>query len=54
MDFVSLGFYAIICGLLGVAAPNMGPPAMRLGIGAAIGIIAAILLPMIRGLVTGY
>lgn len=48
MDFIALGFYACVCGLLGVFAPNLGSFAMRLSIGAAVGAASAIVLPLIR------
>jgi hypothetical protein len=48
MDPVTLTFYAVVCGLLGLAGPTLGRPMIRLGIGAAIGLIAAAALPTIR------
>jgi len=48
MDPITLSFYAVVCGLLGLAGPRLGRPMMRLGIGAAIGLIAAGALPTIR------
>ncbi len=48
MDPFVLGFYAVICGVLGWVAPNLGPPFVRFGIGAVIGIVAAGLLPTLR------
>ncbi|WP_421701931.1 hypothetical protein [Aliiroseovarius sp.] len=48
MDPVALGFYAVICGLLSLAAPSLGRPFLRLGIGALVGIIAAAVLPMLK------
>ena len=54
MDMISLGFYAVICGLLSFLAPNLGPPFLRLGIGAAVGIVAAILLPFLKGAIGTY
>ncbi len=53
MDIVTLAFYAVICGALGLIAPNLGRPVFRLGVGAFVGIVAASVLPMIRGFV-GY
>ncbi len=49
MDMISLAFYAAICGILSYFAPNFGPPFARLGIGAVVGIIAATLLPILKG-----
>lgn len=51
MDPVTLVFYAVVCGLLGLAAPAMRTAKMRLGIGAAVGLVAAALLPVLRGMV---
>jgi hypothetical protein len=49
MEPIALGFYAIVCGLLGAAGPKLGALPMRLGIGAAVGLIAASVLPVIQG-----
>ena len=49
MDVTALIFYAIICGVLSMAAPSLGRPLARLGIGAVVGIVAAALLPVLRG-----
>lgn len=54
MDFVSIGFYACICGLLGVFAPHLRTPAIRLGVGAVVGVIAALVLPVLKGTMMGY
>lgn len=54
MDPLSLVFYAAVCGLLSAVAPNLGGPAPRLAIGAVVGIAAAALLPLLRGMLTGY
>jgi len=54
MEPISLAFYAGVCGLLGVVAPRLGGFVSRLLIGGIVGIIAALLLPMIRGMLTGY
>ncbi|MDU8911372.1 hypothetical protein [Aestuariicoccus sp. MJ-SS9] len=48
MDFVALGFYAVVCGLLGLAGPRLGPPTVRFGIGAVVGLIAVTVLPLLR------
>ena len=50
MDVTALLFYAAICGLLSLAGPRLGAPLTRLGIGAAVGILAAALLPTLRGM----
>lgn len=48
MDPITLSFYGVICGLLGLAGPSLGRPALRLFIGAAVGILAAGVLPYLR------
>ena len=54
MDPISLAFYAIVCGCLSVFAPNLGGFAPRLAVGAGVGIVAALVLPLLRGLFGGY
>lgn len=53
MDLTSIAFYAAVCGVLGVAAPNLGGMPIRLAFGAAVGIVAAIILPLLKGMI-GY
>jgi len=48
MDPFVMTIYAVICGCLSWAAPNLGRPAWRLGIGASVGVMAAALLPTLR------
>lgn len=48
MDPISLGFYAVICGLLSYFAPNLGTAIPRLAVGAVVGIAAATVLPWIK------
>jgi len=48
MDPVTLGFYAIVCAILGVISPGLGPMGTRLIIGAGVGLVAAAMLPLIR------
>lgn len=48
MDPVSLGFYASVCGLLGLAGPKLGAAPIRLAIGALVGVVAVSLLPHIK------
>ncbi|MEM7722795.1 MAG: hypothetical protein AAF376_10505 [Pseudomonadota bacterium] len=48
MDITALIFYAIVCALLSMASPRLGTPVKRLAIGAAVGIVAAALLPILR------
>lgn len=54
MEPVSLVFYAVVCGLLSVFAPNFGGVMPRMAIGAVVGIVAAVSLPFLRGAVLGY
>ncbi len=54
MDITALGFYAVICGVLSFAAPKLGRPFLRFAIGAAVGIVAATVLPMIKGAMGVY
>lgn len=53
MEPVSIIFYAVICGLLSVFAPNLGGALPRMTIGAVVGIAAALALPYVRGAI-GY
>ena len=53
MEPISLAFYAAVCGLLSVFAPNLGGAVPRLAVGAVVGIIAAAVLPSLRGMM-GY
>lgn len=50
MDPVSLGFYATVCGLLGLAGPRLGTAPFRLAIGALVGIVAVAALPHVKTL----
>ena len=52
MDPLALALYAIICGALSVLAPNLGGFLPRL-VAAAVGIVAAALLPVIKGVDRG-
>lgn len=49
MDIVALAFYAAVCGILSLFAPNLGGRVQRLLIGAGVGVMAAAILPAIRG-----
>ena len=50
MDPISLGFYASVCGLLGLAGPRLGAAPIRLAIGAVVGVLAVAVLPQIKEL----
>lgn len=54
MEPISLVFYAIVCGLLSAFAPNLGGMPVRLAVGAVVGIAAAAVLPVLRGMMGGY
>lgn len=53
MDPVALVFYALVCGILSLASPRLGTPFLRMAIGAAVGIAAAFLLPVLKDAVGG-
>lgn len=48
MDPVSLIYYALVCGLLGFAAPWLRNPFVRFVVGVAVGLVAAGVLPLLR------
>ena len=52
MDITALSFYAVVCGALSVAAPNLGRPAVRFALGALVGILAAAVLPVLKGFIS--
>ena len=54
MEPISLAFYATVCGFLSLFAPWFGGLAPRLVVGAVVGIIAALTLPFIKGMMAGY
>ena len=51
MDLVVMTYYASICGVLGLASPQVRHPAARFVVGVAIGAVAARLAPVFRALV---
>ena len=53
MDPFALIFYAAVCGALSWLAPNLGGATLRMGVGAVVGILAAMLLPIVRGMIGG-
>jgi hypothetical protein len=53
MDPFVLTFYAVICGFLGAFVPESLQRWARFLLGAGVGIVAAGILPMLRGIV-GY
>jgi hypothetical protein len=50
MDATAIAWYAVICGVLSALAPSFGGRLVRVLIGGVVGIIAATVLPMFRGL----
>ena len=54
MDPIAIVFYAIICGCLSLFAPNLGGMAPRLAVGAVVGVLAAILLPVLKTMAGAY
>ncbi len=50
MDPIAIVFYALVCGVLSLFAPNMGGRVPRLAIGAVVGVVAALLLPVLKSL----
>ena len=48
MDFVVLAYYAIVCGILALAAPWLTRALVRLAVGACVGLMAAGVLPALR------
>ncbi|MFQ6548319.1 hypothetical protein AADZ90_010195 [Aestuariibius sp. 2305UL40-4] len=54
MDALSISFYAIVCGFLGVAIPPRLAPLLRFCLGAGVGVAAPPILTGIRSLFGGY
>jgi hypothetical protein len=54
MDPITLTFYAVVCSCLSVAALKFLGLPIRLGIGASVGILAAISLPHIKNVMNAY
>jgi hypothetical protein len=50
---LTLAYYALVCALLGVAAPHLGQRWVRLVIGAIVGLTAATLLPYLKTRLAG-
>ena len=51
MDMLTTAYYAIICAVLGMAAPVFGNAAGRLLFGAAVGVAAALMLPHVKAMI---
>lgn len=54
MDPITITFYAVVCGCLSAASPRVPKLPVRLAVGAVVGIIAALLLPFLKGMMSGY
>lgn len=48
IDPTAVAWYAAICGALSAFSPSFGGRALRVGIGAAVGVAAATLLPVVK------
>ena len=48
MDPVAMTFYGAICGVLALASPWAENRWTRFGIGVAVGLVAALILPAVR------
>ncbi|WP_424972371.1 hypothetical protein [Dinoroseobacter sp. S76] len=53
MDPVALVFYAAICAILSLFAPQLGGRVTRLAVGAGVGVLAAAVLPLLRTTLLG-
>ena len=51
VDTVAIVWYAAVCGALSGFAPSFGGRALRLGIGAVVGIVAATVLPLVKSMI---
>ena len=51
MDPFTLIYYAAVCACLGFLAPRLGKGSVRFVVGAIVGIAAAAVLPVVRGMV---
>jgi hypothetical protein len=51
MDLAVSAYYAAICGVLGLAAPRVENPWLRFLLGVVVGVAAARIAPVFRGLV---
>lgn len=48
IDPTAVAWYAAICGALSAFAPSFGGRTLRIAVGAAVGVAAATLLPVVR------
>lgn len=49
MDVTAMMFYALVCGGLGAVSPRLPTVWLRFTVAALVGIVAAALLPVLRG-----
>lgn len=49
MDVTAMAFYALVCGGLGAVSPRFPSLWHRVTVAALVGIVAAALLPLLRG-----
>lgn len=49
MDIFTLTFYGIICGTLAYTSPTINNKMLRLAVGVGVGLLAAGVLPLIKG-----
>ncbi|MDB0061861.1 MAG: hypothetical protein QNL58_03765 [Octadecabacter sp.] len=54
MDPITITFYAVVCGCLSVVAPRFPGLPIRLGVGVAVSIFAASILPLIKDMIGPY
>lgn len=54
MDAFNIVYYGVICGVLGLTSPWLGRRLLRFGIGIGVGVIGAALLPVLKGMMSGY
>ncbi len=51
MEWTALTFYAVVCGALSTVSPALTSPLVRLVSGAAVGVVAATVLPVLQGII---
>jgi len=51
MDTGNIVFYAVVCGALAGIAPMLGSQIIRIGVGACVGILAALVFPTLKTLI---
>ena len=51
IDGTAIVWYAAVCGVLSALAPSFGGRGLRLAAGAVVGVVAATVLPFVKGLI---